>query len=69
MGSDHSARSELSDTQEALLRSAVRNWYFKVPRGVSTAELAEANGLSSREASEEITRAIDIVLRDAGFDT
>lgn len=68
MGSNHSPQSKLSDTQKALLRSAVRNRYFEVPRGVSTPELAEANGLSSREANEEITRAIDIVLRDADFD-
>jgi predicted DNA binding protein len=68
MGSNHSSRSELSDTQQALLQSAVRNCYFEVPRGVSTTELAEANGLSSREASEEITRAIDIILRNADFD-
>lgn len=68
MGSDHNPESELSDTQQALLRSAVQSRYFKIPRGVSTTELAEANGLSSREANEEMTRALDIVLRDVGFD-
>lgn len=68
MGSNHTPESELSDTQQALLQSAVQNCYFKVPQGVSTTELAEANGLSSREANEEITRALDIVLRNAGFD-
>ncbi|MFD1571878.1 helix-turn-helix domain-containing protein [Halorubrum laminariae] len=68
MGSNHSPQSELSDTQRALLQNAVQNCYFKVPRGISTTELAEANGLSSREANEEMRRALDIVLRNAGFD-
>ncbi|WP_149799125.1 helix-turn-helix domain-containing protein [Halorubrum xinjiangense] len=68
MGSNRSSESELSDTQQALLQSAVQNCYFEIPRGISTTELAEANGLSSREASEEMTRALGIVLRDAGFD-
>jgi predicted DNA binding protein len=68
MGSNHGPRSELSDTQRALLQSAVQNCYFKVPRGISTTELAEANGLSSREANEEMARALDTVLRNAGFD-
>jgi len=67
MGSNHSPKSELSDTQQALLQSAVQNGYFKVPRGVSTTELAEANGMPSQEANEEITRAVDIVLRNTGF--
>jgi predicted DNA binding protein len=68
MGSNHSPKPELSDTQRALLQSAVENCYFEVPRGISTKELAEANGLSSREANEEMTHALDIVLRNAGFD-
>ena len=68
MGSNHSPKSELSDIQQALLQSAVRNRYVKTTRGISTVELAEANDLSSREAKEKINRALDIVLRNAGFD-
>lgn len=65
MPSNHEAPSDLSDRQRTLLRSAVRNGYFKVPREVSTVELAEENGISGREAFEEISRGLDIVLGEA----
>ncbi|AKH97626.1 helix-turn-helix domain-containing protein [Halanaeroarchaeum sulfurireducens] len=65
MRSNQEGPSELSDTQRDLLQSAVRNGYFKVPREVSTIELAKKNEMSSREASEEIHRALDVVLREA----
>lgn len=65
MTSNNGSPSDLSDTQQALVQSAVQNGYFKIPREASTIELADKNNMSSREAFEEIIRALDIILRDA----
>lgn len=64
MPSANSPPGVLTETQRALLQSAVRKGYFKVPREVSTIELAEKHNLSSRETTEEIFRGLDVVLRD-----
>jgi predicted DNA binding protein len=65
MTADHDLSSELSDTHRALVQSAVEEGYFKIPREISTVELADKHGMSSREASEELNRALDVILRNA----
>ncbi|HKL30586.1 MAG TPA: helix-turn-helix domain-containing protein [Natrialbaceae archaeon] len=68
MTSTPERRSALSDDQRELLRSAVRNGYFEVPRKVTLADLAAANDMSEREASEQIRSSLDVLLRDAVLD-
>lgn len=65
MPSNTGTPSDLSDSQRALIQSAVREGYFKIPRGISTVELAERNDMSSHEALEEINRGLEVVIRDA----
>lgn len=65
MPSNHGTSSDLSDAQRALLQSAVQDGYFKIPRKISTVELAEKHNMSSQEASEELRRSLDVVVRDA----
>lgn len=65
MPSNHGTQSDLTENQRALLRSAVREGYFKTPRHISTIELAERHGLSEREALQLINRALDTVVRSA----
>ena len=55
--------SSLTETQRALLRRAVRAGYFKVPRESSLVDLAVKQGMSDREASEELRRGLDVVVR------
>lgn len=57
--------SGLTDSQRELLKSAAREGYFEVPRKIPTVELAEKHGVSDREASKEIRRALDVVVSDA----
>lgn len=64
MRSNNGVPSTPSDTRRDLLRSAVRNGYFKVPREISTVELAEKNDMSSQEISEELHLALNAVLCD-----
>lgn len=68
MPSENNVPADLTETQRALLQSAVQKGYFKVPREVSTVELAEKHDLSSRRVSEEICRGLDVVLNETGFD-
>lgn len=65
MSSNQGQTPDLTDRQRSLLQSAVQEGYFKVPRTISTVELAERHGMSDRETSETIRRGIDIVLRSA----
>jgi predicted DNA binding protein len=55
----------LTELQRELLRSAAREGYFEVPRRVSLVDLASEHGMSDREASEQLRRGLDIVVRDA----
>lgn len=57
--------SGLTDDQRELLRSAVREGYFEVPRKATLTDLAAANDMSEREASEQIRSSLDVLLRDA----
>lgn len=63
---DH-ARStpDLADSQGDLLRSAVQEGYFEVPRRVSLVELAEKHGISDREASERMRRGLAVAVHAA----
>lgn len=63
MPSNHRTHSDLTETQRSLLESAVREGYFRMPRHISTLELAEKHGLSDREALELLNRALDTVVR------
>ena len=60
--------SFLTETQRDLLRSAVREGYFELPRRVSLVDLASEHGISDHEASEELRRGLDVVVRDAVFE-
>jgi hypothetical protein len=51
----------LTDPQRDLLRSAVCEGYFEIPREITLVDLAERHGLSDREASEEIRRGLDVL--------
>lgn len=55
----------LTETQRALLRTAVREGYFEVPRRISLVDLAAREGLSDREAAEQLQRGLDVVVREA----
>lgn len=57
--------SDLSSAQSDLLRSAIREGYFEVPRRITLLELAAACEMSDREASEQLRRGLDVVVRDA----
>lgn len=57
----------LSDAQRQVLDSAVREGYFKVPREASLVELSEQTGLSDKEVSVELRRALEQLLREDGF--
>jgi predicted DNA binding protein len=59
----------LSDDQLTLLRSAVTEGYFAVPRAISLDELGENHGLSDREASEQLRRDVDHLVRDELLDS
>nr|WP_303647872.1 helix-turn-helix domain-containing protein [Haloarchaeobius amylolyticus] len=65
MSSNTKQDGTLTDAQRELLRSAVSEGYFKVPREVSLVELAELNDISDRELSQELRRGLDVVVRDA----
>ena len=57
--------SSLTETQRALLQSAVRAGYFKMPREISLVDLAAKQGMSDREASEELRLGLDVVVRES----
>ena len=52
-------------TERELLRSAVDEGYFAVPREIALCDLAAAHGMSSQEASEHLRRGLDTVVRNA----
>lgn len=58
----------LSDTQCGLLRTAVQEGYFTVPRKIAAADLAQQTGLSSQEALRELNRALAIMVTDTDLD-
>lgn len=60
--------ADLTDRERRLLLCAVRQGYFAVPRRTTLVELAEANGMSDREASRRLRRSLDAVLRTALLD-
>jgi predicted DNA binding protein len=66
--SDSGDEGDLTATQAALLRDAVRRGYFAVPRRVALSELATAHGLSDVEASERLRRGVETVLADRLLD-
>ncbi|MFB6189905.1 MAG: helix-turn-helix domain-containing protein [Halapricum sp.] len=59
---------ELSDEQRELLKRAVREGYFEVPRRTTLVSLAEKQGVSDVEASEQLRDGIDGVLRNTVFE-
>lgn len=68
MTSNPTRGSTLTEPQRELLRSAVREGYFKVPREVTLVELAEIHGISDTEASQQLRRGLDELVRDATSD-
>lgn len=64
MAPNHGTTADLSKTELNLLQSAVREGYFKVPREISTIELANRNEMSDRETSQKLRHALDIILRE-----
>lgn len=65
MASKSKEEVPVTGTQRDLLRSAIREGYFRVPREIPLVDLADHHGLSDREASEEIRRGLDVLLSDA----
>lgn len=55
--------SALTRPQYETLREAVERGYFKVPREVTFAELADELGISEQAVSERVRRGADTVLR------
>ena len=55
----------LTRRERALLRSAVRQGYFKVPRETTLVELATEQGISDREASALLRTGLDTIAREA----
>ena len=53
-----------NETDTDLLRTAVEQGYFKVPRQTSLVDLADAIDLSDVEASERLRTEVDTALRD-----
>lgn len=62
-------RSSLTETQRTLLRSAVQEGYFKIPRETTLLSLADSHDMSDREVSEEIRAGLDTLLRTHTFDS
>lgn len=54
---------DLTMEQREALTMAVRRGFYKVPRSITLAELAEGLGVSNQAASERIRRGTDSVLR------
>lgn len=55
----------LSSAEIDLLRSAVREGYFKAPRETTLVELASDHGISDREASALLRAGLDTITRAA----
>ena len=54
----------LSHEQKEIIRRAVEEGYFEVPRRTSLVKLSERLGMSDAEASAELRRALNQYLRD-----
>lgn len=54
----------LKDEQAQLLRLAVEEGYFEVPRGISLVELSDRVGMTDGEVSRKLRQALDHLLRD-----
>lgn len=54
----------LDESQRELLRSAVEQGYFDVPRRTTLVALSEQHDLSDVETSEQLRSGIDAVLRE-----
>lgn len=54
----------LTDQQEELLRAALREGYFSVPRHTTLVTLAEQQGISDKEASRELRTGVATVLSE-----
>jgi len=59
---------DLSETQRDLLRSAVTEGYFEVPRRITLVELARTCGMSDREASAQLRHGLGALVSDAVVD-
>lgn len=53
----HDSVPELTDRQSSVIRYAYDNGYYEIPRGVTTAEIADAVGVHRRTAEEHLRRA------------
>ncbi|WP_313696321.1 helix-turn-helix domain-containing protein [Halorarum halobium] len=53
----HGVAPDLTDRQSAVLRYAADNGYYEIPRAVTTAEIADAVGVTRRTAEEHLRRA------------
>lgn len=50
--------------QREVIRKAVEEGYFEVPRKISLVELSDQLGTSDKEAFRELNRALDQYLRE-----
>ncbi|MDS0220547.1 helix-turn-helix domain-containing protein [Haloarcula sp. S1AR25-5A] len=64
---DPAGRYGLTSGQYEILAEASDRGYFKVPREVSLAELAEELGITHQAASERLRRATDALVEDVLF--
>lgn len=58
----------LTDSQQDLLETAVRDGYFAVPRRTTLVSLADSRDISDVEASEQLREAVDQLVRAHLFD-
>lgn len=68
MSSREAPNTDELGEQDDLLRSAVQEGYFKVPRETTLVELANQYDISDQEASEQLRRQLDALAREAVFD-
>jgi predicted DNA binding protein len=64
MTPEHERQGREPDDTRTVLRSAVEEGYFGVPREISLAELSEKHDLSTKEASERLRYGVDKLVRD-----
>ena len=68
MAANSTQASTLTEPQEELLRSAVREGYFEIPREVTLVDLADIHGISDKETSQQLRRGLEAIVRDATLD-
>lgn len=62
--SEHSIQfQKLSKSHHELLANAIDKGYFKIPRETTLVELADKQGVSDVEASEQLREGIELVVR------